>query len=131
MKVRSLIRLDLVSIQAHYSKVEIFQDEFNLVATDLDLERRVKSMSQFLFDTYMMCGKRESVAIGCRRMKPIYGHFLWIVKGRVDKCTFASEVFFPQRVPSGQYMQFCYNYCISDSFVGVVKKTANCHDLSV
>ena len=39
--------------------MEIFQDEFNLVATDLDLERRVKSMSQFLFDTYMMCGKRE------------------------------------------------------------------------
>ena len=61
MKVVSLIRLDLVSIQAHSLKVEIFQDEFNLVATDSDLERRVKSMSLFLFDTYMMCGKRERV----------------------------------------------------------------------
>ena len=71
MKALSLIRLYLVSIQAHSLKVEILQDELNLVATDLDLERRVKSMSLFLFDTYMMCGKRERVAIGCRRMKPI------------------------------------------------------------
>ena len=69
MKALSLIRLYLVSIQAHSLKVEILQDELNLVATDLDLERRVKSMSQFIFDTYMMCGVR--VAIGCRRMKPI------------------------------------------------------------